>query len=157
MKVCLKSSSCATAAEENTPTLYFSLDVSLSSRFSSISHTKAGTLRMVCTDTVAEDEEDAFPSLPMFVPGSARVGMLFWRLPAKRGQEISHMKGSPVHWEMPKTQDTHTSHHKQTHTNTYIGTGASTHTHTRWRTSRTSRVCETAGESWMLFIHQSFL
>ena len=54
----------------------FSLHVSLSSRFSSVSHTKAGTLRMVCTDD-AEDEEDAFPSLSMFVPGSARVGMLF--------------------------------------------------------------------------------
>lgn len=54
----------------------FSLDVSLSSRFSGVSHTKAGALGKVCADTDAEDEEDAFPSLLMFVPDSARVGML---------------------------------------------------------------------------------
>lgn len=65
-----------------------------------------------------------FPSLRMFVPDSARVGMLSDGFLPRGARKISHMKGRPVRREMPKTQNTPSR--KQTRTNTYTGAHANT-------------------------------
>lgn len=48
-----------------------------------------------------------FPSLRMFVPDSARVGMLPDGFLPRGARKISHMKGLLVRREMPKTHNTH--------------------------------------------------
>lgn len=57
-----------------------------------------------------------FPSLRMFVPDSARVGMLSDGFLPREARKISHMKGLPVRREMPKTHNTHPLANRPAHT-----------------------------------------
>lgn len=134
VKVCLKSSSCASAAEENTHTLYclppfLWMSLSILSIFKCFTHQSRHTQYGMCWYW-CWGWRGCF-SLPLHVcPWLCPSGNAFLTASCQEGPGNQPHEGEPGPPRDAKHTDVHTSRHKQTHTNTYAGTCASTRTHT---------------------------
>lgn len=158
MKVCLKSSSCASAAEENMHALYCLppfLWMSLYPPDFQVFHTpKQAHSEWYAQILMPRMKRMLFPPSPCLSLALPEWECFSDGFLPRGARKSATWRGA---WSTERCQRHKTRTHPVTHPHKHLYRYGREHAHTCRHTSRPWRECETAGESWMLFIHQSFL